>query len=56
MNWNELTNPVYNDKNKLRIYNKIIDCIKRNPNIIKELTDSHWVDYELFNKLQRFKI
>ena len=36
-NWKELINPVHSDKNKLLVYNKILECIKNNKNILDEL-------------------
>lgn len=54
--WLDLTNPVNNDNKKLRVYNKILNTIEKDPSIEKELTDSHEQDYDLFNKLERFTV
>ena len=53
--WNELTNPVNNDKNKVKVYNIILEALKNNPSIKNELRDCHADDYDLFNNLKRFE-
>lgn len=54
-NWKELINPVHSDKNKLLVYNKILECIKNNKNILDELKNALYEDYNLFYNLEKFK-
>ena len=54
-NWKELINPVHSDKNKLLVYNKILECIKNNKNILDELKNALYEDYNLFYDLEKFK-
>ena len=54
-NWKELINPVHSDKNKLLVYNKILECIKNNKNILDELKNVSYEDYNLFYNLEKFK-
>ncbi len=54
--WTELTNPVNSDNRKLRVYNKILNTIQKDPSIKKELKDCHEQDYELFHNLERFTV
>jgi len=52
--WTELTNPVSNNEGKQRVYNKILEVIKNNPEIKDRLTQAHGRDFVLFNELTRF--
>tara|TARA_Y100001937_G_C7026798_1_gene288158 strand:+ start:147 stop:857 length:711 start_codon:yes stop_codon:yes gene_type:complete len=54
-NWKELINPAHSDKNKLLVYNKILECIKNNKNILDELKNALYEDYNLFYNLEKFK-
>jgi len=52
--WDELTNPVTNNEDKLRVYNKLLDAMSKNPKIQDNLYKAHNIDYKLFDKLERF--
>jgi len=54
--WSELTNPVTNDEDKMRVYNKIQEVMKNNPEIKEYLEQAHSHDYQLFHTLKRFSI
>lgn len=56
LHWNTIINPVDNDQNKSRIYNKIISMMEQDPSIPFEIKDFHQDDYELFNNLERFTV
>ena len=37
------------------MYNKILECIKNNKNILDELKNALYEDYNLFYNLEKFK-
>jgi len=53
--WKERTNPSTNNANKLSINNKIRDILKQHPHRKKNITELHQQDYQLLDRLTRYK-
>ena len=53
--WKERTNPSTNNANKLSINNKIREILKQHPHRKKDITELHQKDYQLLDRLKRYK-
>ena len=53
--WKERINPSTNNTNKLSINNKIREILKQHPQRKKDITELHQKDYQLLDRLTRYK-